>query len=187
MCSGCTATAITFMDMPAFHELHIMGALSITISCAVLGSSIVRTAWCCRFCLPAICIHLDKVHCTIEATRHEEHVGGHGEFPVLQLEHLVLVGSIQHIDAGSKVGAVRVFCDKVQLDAVINLLNPIRRLVLLCRVAWRVSTVQMPSRPLTKPSIIKLLSCEIPHPQGRVFMKEKGFGVKQILHKKTPA
>merc|ERR1712216_858055 len=58
---GCTRLPTLNIGL-TIDELEIVGALGITISSAILGTSISI------FCLATICIHLHKVQSTIEAT-----------------------------------------------------------------------------------------------------------------------
>ena len=114
------------------HELHIMRALCIAVARAILGSCCIGPP---TPSLPTICVHLHEAHGTIQVCRARR------ELPFLELEHLVVVLVVQHVDPRAIVGSVLGCGYKAQLDAILNRLDSIGALVLLLRVALHV-TVQ---------------------------------------------
>mmetsp|Transcript_57187 Transcript_57187/g.136287 ORF Transcript_57187/g.136287 Transcript_57187/m.136287 type:complete len:217 (-) Transcript_57187:46-696(-) len=116
----------------AVHELHIMRALSITVASAILGPGYVGAT---TSGLPAICIHLHKVHGAVQAAGHVEHVHRQSKLSVLQLEDFVHVGALQHVDAGTKVRAILGGAHKVQPKPIVDGIDAVCLLVVFLRVA----------------------------------------------------
>lgn len=81
-------------------ELHVVWALSITVSCTVTGTSLV--AW--VLGLSSVGIHLGEVKSSVESARKVAHVNIEGELVVLESKCLVGVVIGHEVDTGSDVG-----------------------------------------------------------------------------------
>jgi len=86
----------------AGNEFHITRALSVAISSAILSTSLVS-----RISGQAtVLVHLNEVHCTIQATRKLRHVDVEAEFSVLHLHHeIILVIGIHQVHSRANVAA----------------------------------------------------------------------------------
>ena len=91
-----------------------MRALGITVASAVLGTGLVAR----EARLTAVLIHLNEVEGTVDATRQVGDVDREGELFVLELEHLVVVVILQHVEAGADIGRVLTRGDEVEPQAV---------------------------------------------------------------------
>mmetsp|Transcript_88922 Transcript_88922/g.287981 ORF Transcript_88922/g.287981 Transcript_88922/m.287981 type:complete len:273 (-) Transcript_88922:453-1271(-) len=76
----------------AVHELDVARALRIAVARAELGAGCVAAA------PPAISLHLDKVHRSVEAAGKPRHVDVEGKLAVLQLENPVGVIAAHHVE-----------------------------------------------------------------------------------------
>ena len=112
----------------AVHELHVVGALRIAVARPVLCPGSIASS---AASLATICIHFHEVHRAVEAARHLSHVRRQRELAVFELEELVGVLVIQHVDSRAKVVSVLCLCHKAKLDAVINGLDSVGAPVLL--------------------------------------------------------
>ena len=75
----------------AINELNVVGALSITVSGTIFGTSHVVAST-----IATVLIHLHKVTGSIHSALQFRHVEFHGELSVLEIEHLVLVGAVHN-------------------------------------------------------------------------------------------
>lgn len=83
----------------AVNELHVMGALSITISSSVLGSSLV-----CRVLgHTTISVHSCEVESTVKSTSQVGNIDIEGKLLVLQAEQLVFGIGLHEVDSASDV------------------------------------------------------------------------------------
>jgi len=74
------------------NEFDVVRTLCVAIPSAIFGASLVVAK-----ALPTLLIHLDKVHSTIHTTFKVGYIDVHGEFPVLKVEHLVVVIIVHQI------------------------------------------------------------------------------------------
>mmetsp|Transcript_88364 Transcript_88364/g.245277 ORF Transcript_88364/g.245277 Transcript_88364/m.245277 type:complete len:400 (-) Transcript_88364:306-1505(-) len=98
----------------ALDEFDVMRALSIAIAGSVLCTGLVVSA-----IKVSALVHLHKVDGTVQATRKVADIHIQCELPVLQLEHLVGIVAVHHIQAGTIVGRVPPFRYKPEVDAVL--------------------------------------------------------------------
>lgn len=82
-------------------ELHVVWALSITVSGTVTSTSLV--AW--VLGLSTICVHLGEVKSTVDSARKVAHVNIEGELVILEREGLVGIVISHEVDSASNVGA----------------------------------------------------------------------------------
>jgi hypothetical protein len=100
----------------AVDELDVVGALSITVTSSILGTSFVGR----ETGLATILFHLYQIESAIESTRQVRNVNIESELPVEQLEHLVLVLAARghQIVAGANVSGVGTLGHKLERKSV---------------------------------------------------------------------
>mmetsp|Transcript_43316 Transcript_43316/g.109766 ORF Transcript_43316/g.109766 Transcript_43316/m.109766 type:complete len:243 (-) Transcript_43316:137-865(-) len=98
----------------ALHELDVVRALRVAIAGAVLGSGGVPLA-----IQIAVLVHLDEVHGAVQAAGQVADVNVHGEFTVLQLEHVVGVVAVHDVQPGAVVVSVGALCHEIEGHAIV--------------------------------------------------------------------
>ena len=91
-----------------------MRALSIAITCSVLGTGLVGRV----FGHTTISVHLDEVDSTVQAAGQLRHVDVEGELLVEKVESLVPAVGVHEVDTRTNVLAVGVLGDELQCECV---------------------------------------------------------------------
>ena len=103
-----------------------MGALGITVTSTVLGTSPVgREAG-----GSAVCVHLDEVERAVETAWELRHVDVEGELLVRKVEHLILgVARVHEVHTGTDVRGVRAVRHELQREGVATCGDTVRACV----------------------------------------------------------
>lgn len=83
----------------AVDEFDVFGALSVTVTSSVFGTSLVVG----EARHTTILVHGDEVESTVETAREVAHVNVKGKLLVLELEHLVVSVVLHEVDTGPDV------------------------------------------------------------------------------------
>ena len=95
------------------NPLEVAGALGVTVTSTVLGTSGVAT-----IALATIGIHGDKVEGAVHAAGDGGQVHVEGELVARKIEHLVCRGVLHEIETGANVGSILVLGDKVERQGI---------------------------------------------------------------------
>merc|ERR1712086_532514 len=102
----------TFRIGLTIDELQVMGALGITVSSTILGTSTSI------FGFTSICIHLHEIQSAVDSTIKLGIIHSVSELLVLQLEEHVRVFGVHEIRSRSNILAVRTLGHKAELKGI---------------------------------------------------------------------
>lgn len=123
---ACTRVFVLRAGLPVLtvcspiDELHVMGALCITVPSTVFSSSLVIR----MLTLTTISSHLNEVEGSIYSAGKVRYIDVKSELSVLQFEDLVLI-PLQQVDPGSDVITILSMSDKPDLDTSVGLSNTV--------------------------------------------------------------
>lgn len=98
----------------ATDELQVTGALSVTVTGTVLGAGLVVGV----AGLATVLLHGDEVKSGVETTVDGGQVDIEGELVALEVEGLVLVGTVHEVESGSDVGSVLVLGQELEGESI---------------------------------------------------------------------
>mmetsp|Transcript_99129 Transcript_99129/g.206639 ORF Transcript_99129/g.206639 Transcript_99129/m.206639 type:complete len:262 (+) Transcript_99129:925-1710(+) len=97
----------------SLDPLHVVGALGVAVARAELSAGLVVATQ------VAVFGHLDEVERPVQAAGERADVDVEGELSVLQVEHLVLVAALHHVDARAVVLAVLVVRNEAKIKTTL--------------------------------------------------------------------